>query len=169
MKVTRLVGLAVVAILAVGAMAASTALASTPEFKVLPLGPKFTTTSGVSVLAAATDTVTCAGDTSTGEITSMDTVGRVVVKYTGCQINTATCSAKIKSLPTGGHAGEIVVNTVKGRLGTVKTSEAATGVGILFEPETHQSSLPSKKPRVALRPTTLGDVAAEVSPVNSGA
>lgn len=169
MKPVRLAALAFAAILAVGALATSTALASTPEFKVLPLGPKFTATSGVTVFAAATDTVTCTGDTSVGEITSMDTVGRVVIKFTGCQINTATCSAKFNSLPNIGHPGEVVFNTVKGRLGTVKTSEAATGVGILIEPETGTKFFTVEKTACTPESTTSGDVAAEVSPVNSGA
>lgn len=163
MKVARLVGLALVAILAVGAMAASSALAS-PEFTILPTHPGFTSVAeGASVLRGATTSITCANSFTNGEVTSMDTIGKVAVKYTGCVITKGTCTTKVNSLT--GKTGEIVTNPIKGLLGTVKTSEAPSGVGLLFEPESGKRFVTFTANACSPEATTNGNVAGEVTPI----
>ena len=98
----------------------------------------------------------------------MDLIGKVAVKYTGCVATTTTgCTEKFSSIT--GKTGEIVTNPIKGLLGTVKTTEAASGVGLLFEPETGKrfvtfagTTVPCTIPEA----TTNGNVAGEVTPIN---
>ena len=70
MKVARLVGVAFLAILAVGAMAASTALAAGgPEFLMLPEHKNFTSVAeGASVLKSNTTSISCESSVNTGEV-----------------------------------------------------------------------------------------------------
>ena len=95
----------------------------------------------------------------------MDVIGKVVVKYTGCVLSSASCSAKVNSLT--GKTGEIVTNPIKGLLGTVKTTEAASGVGLLFEPESGNTKFVTFATNACLpESTTNGNVVGEVTPVN---
>ena len=189
---------------ALASSAASSAWASSPEFKVThicrfegPLGGHYerkesntecggltagragewelfglrlvSTSAGTSVLVSATTSISCAASTAVGEITGADTLGKLIVIYTGCLATTSTgCTTKIKSLT--GKTGEIVTNAIKGLLGTVKTSEATSGVGLLFEPETGEhrfvtfaaTGAPCNIPEA----TVNGNLAGEVTPVN---
>ena len=170
MKIARLAGVAFAAILAVTAMAASTAMAAgAPEFLMLPEHKGFTSVAeGASILKTLTTSISCEHSFSNGEVTGMDTIGKVVVKYTGCVLTTSVgCTEKFSSIT--GKTGEIVTNAIKGLLGTVKTSEAASGVGILFEPESGKrfftfrgTTVPCNVPES----TISGNLAGEVTPVH---
>ena len=59
MKVAPLASLVLMAIAAISATGTSAALASNPEFTVLPSVKKFTSTGGVAVLRTATTTTSC--------------------------------------------------------------------------------------------------------------
>ena len=166
MKATRLAGVAFAAILAVTAIAASTAMAAgAPEFLMLPEHKGFTSVAeGASVLHSATTAISCEHSFSNGEVTGMDTIGKVVVKYTGCVVTKGTCTAKVNSLT--GKTGEIDWNPIKGLLGTVKTSEAASGVGVLFEPESGKRFFTFTANACLPEATTSGTVAGEVTPIH---
>ena len=134
------------------------------EFRVLPSTKTFKGTSGPLLLKAGTTAaVKCTEDTNTGEITSMDTIGKTVLKFTGCTLegNKKICTAK----SVGAGEGEIVTKTLKGELGTVKSSEAPSEVGLLIEAETSKKLIEVEKdactPLEATAPVE-GSVAAEV-------
>jgi len=138
MKIARLFGIVLSVVFAVCASLASLASAADPEFTHLPTVKTFKTAStGNSILRGTTATVTCTSEGGSGEITSMDEVGKVSVVYNGCTVATAEhsgCSISSKTSPASG-AGEIKVEPLRGLLGLVATAEATSGVGILFEPE----------------------------------
>lgn len=165
MKVARLVILVFVVTLAMNAVGTSPTLASSPEFRVLPSTKTFSSTSGVSIMAAATTSLTCHAHTAKGEITSMDAVGKLVVTFNGCVVQTGSCTAKANSVT--GKTGEIVTNRIRGLLGTVKTSEAASGVGLLFEPESGNTKfLTLAATACTPESTTNGNLAGEATPVD---
>jgi hypothetical protein len=114
------------------ATAGVAAAATKPEFKPVPTKKKFTLSSGKSEWASGDNEIVCAKTSATGEIDSAQAVGNVVVVYSGC-----TSSGKTKSgCPAnseGAKAGEIVTTPLTGELGTVATSEAASGVGLRFK------------------------------------
>jgi len=113
-----------------------------PEFKPVPAKKKFTSTSGEVVWKASTLTVACSKSTASGEFTGASTVGKVVIKYTGCELER---ECPLRSTNTT-NEGEIVTNALKGELGTVKTTEAASGVGLLLEPATGKVISTTAKP-----------------------
>lgn len=162
LKRFRVVGLCLVAVFAVSAVASASASAALPEF-VPSTKQTFTSTSGVSTLAAGAFTITCEKDTNAGEITGAKTVGKVVVKFTKCTIKvlfTFECKSK------GAANGEIVTNALKGTLGYIEGY--GSGVGLKLEPETASEytngeieCAGSNKVKVT------GAVIGEVTPINT--
>ena len=128
------------AVLAMSALAVSAASAATlPEFKPVPTKKKFTSAGGAVVWTFnnGTETMTCSNSTAAGEVTGAKTLGKLVVKFTGCE----TSGTKAHGCPVtsaGAKEGEIVTKALSGELGTVPTNEATSGVGILLKPETEK-------------------------------
>lgn len=144
MKRMRLMGLSLVAVFAMAAMATASASA-TPEFGVCKAqaGGKFLNsscskastpgkekfeltpvvknkfTSKIKGTLATLETVggtkiTCTGETSGGEIKNSTEVGKVIAKFTGCKTSGLACSSP------GAGAEEIVTSPLGGVLGTEK-------------------------------------------------
>ncbi len=67
--------------------------------------------------AGSKEKVTCAGETSAGEITGAKTVGDVTITFTGCE------SAGGKCTSSGLAEGELQSTTLEGTLGVEKTTE----------------------------------------------
>ncbi len=156
MQRLKVLGLALVAAFALGAVAASGASAAEPEIlscqkvaagtgafedaKCSKLGgtkefelkelvkKKFTSTSGAGELKAAGQTVKCAADTNTGEISGTKAVVKVVVKFTKCKLGAAECKS------AGANPEEIVTTSLKGRLGYLEKAKSGK-VGLELEPE----------------------------------
>lgn len=159
----RIIGLALVAVFAISAVASASALAA-PEFKgeggAEVKGTTFTSTSGAGKMEG-TETIKCTASTSAGEITSATTVGKVVVTFTGCEDKGKKCKSS-----SGAASGEIKTVSLKGELGEVATAEAASGVGELLTPE-------SGSKYVSIESCTLfpvevtGSVIGEVTPINT--
>jgi hypothetical protein len=128
MKIARLVGVMLVAVLAMSLVAASASSAA-PTFK--PGSGNLTAKGGTSVLKASSDTVTCATNEAAGAIASSSLVGPFTIKFTGCSSSGATKSGcTIKNV--GGTEGTIVTSTVHGVLGTVlNPTGGAAGLLIL--------------------------------------
>jgi len=127
--------------LALSAMT-STALAVTkaPEFKPAD-GQSMTSTGGEFKLEYYSGIITCKNETMTGgSVTGKYTVGKVKLTFTGCVVTTSNGGVDgcPESSTGAGHEGEIVIYPLKGQLGTVPTTEAANGVGLLLEPETRE-------------------------------
>jgi len=76
--------------------------------------------------------VTCTGESSSGEITSVKTVGNVVVKFTGCASGTKKCTT------TGLGEGELETKKLEGVLGieriTVKEGKETRHVALDLYP-----------------------------------
>ena len=76
---------------------------------------KFTTTGGVgTLLTVAGTTVTCKTEESGGEFNSAKTVSGVVVRFTSCESGGFKCSTE------GAKEGEIVTNSLEGKIGIEK-------------------------------------------------
>jgi len=145
MKRIRLLGLSLIAVFAMAAMASSSALAS-PEFGVCEAqaGGKFLNsscnkastpgkekfelnpvkknkfTSVIKGTLATLETVggtkvTCKGESSGGEIKNSKEVGNVVAKFTECSTSSLACKS-----PTATKEGEIVTSPLGGALGVEK-------------------------------------------------
>jgi hypothetical protein len=160
--------LALIAVFAMSAVAASAASAALPEFKPMPAKKKFTGTGGGLVwrFATAADDMTCSNSTATGEITGVSTIGKTVLKFTGCNFEQGEKGpCPIHSTNTT-KAGEIVTDALKGELGTVKTTEAPSGVGMLLKAESNHELLilaplssPCTMPEIAFEGSIAGEVA----------
>jgi hypothetical protein len=148
------------------ATAGVAAAATTPEFKPVPAKKKFTSTGGAVkwTYDNGSETMTCTKSTATGEVTGVKTVGKLVVKFTGCTTSgsgKSGCAAN----SAGRTGGEIVTNALEGELGTVKTAEAASGVGLLLKPETGKTWTTLVGDECTAEAKITGTVAAEVATV----
>jgi|HubBroStandDraft_2_1064218.scaffolds.fasta_scaffold83013_3 hypothetical protein len=155
--------LALVAVLAMSAVVTSAASAAAPEFKPATKQVFSGTSGALTIQNSATNEITCSKETSTGEITSATTVGGVVLTLTGCE-SPEQGGCKLTS-EGAKNLGEIVTNALKGVLGTVKTSEAASGVGLLLEPAS--GSVWAKIEGCITDWTLEGNLAAEVTPIKT--
>ena len=162
MKLSRLVGLIFAAVLAVNLIAVAMASAAAPEFNPGTATALTTTTGTASLETASTDAVTCSSSVTTGEVTSVKTVGNLKVTFSGCSDKEGSgCSVK----GGGGGTGTIVTTTLDGALGTVKTTEAASGVGLLLLPTTGTVFVTLEGSCVPGSPAKVdGSVAGEATP-----
>lgn len=162
MKVYRLVLVVCIGLLAVS-LAIAAAASAAPEFKP-STAQSFTGTSASGTLAdSVNETITCTKDSSKGEITGVDTVGKVTVIFTGCtgkKGEGASCS--VKSVGAA-NAGEIDTSSLKGELGTVAAAEATSEVGLDLEPE-KQPFVNIEKATCTIGGAVEGSVAGEVTP-----
>src|ERR1700690_1015197 len=111
MKIARLAGLMLVAILAIGLVAASVASAE-PEFN--PVGATLTGTSGTGVLTAGKETVTCAKDTSTSGAskTTATLIGGITVHFLECTGKNGTTGESCPANSEGAPSGLILTKTL---------------------------------------------------------
>src|SRR5580692_6245093 len=165
MKLSRLFGLIFIAVLAMGLMAASAAFASAPEFS--PGTPQtFKSDSGTGKLETSSGTkVECLTDLDSGEVTGPKTVGNVVVIFHNCHSPEGSgCSVKSE---LGPNPSLIITRTLDGELGSVKKTEAASGVGLLLLPTTGTTFVTIEGSCLPLSPSPVfGTLAGEVTPVN---
>jgi hypothetical protein len=166
MKLARLAGVVVIAIFAMSLLAASAASAALPEFK--PASGTFKTLALVnSILTGGGNTVTCAHSTGSGEITGAMSVGKVLVKFTGCvakNASNATCVTKSKT----GETGEIATNTLNGLLGLILATvgKFTSDVGEELFPATGNEFTSLVGPCIVTAKVT-GSVAGEVTPIGT--
>lgn len=138
-----------------------------PEFKPAPTKTKFTSSSGKSVWRIPDEpiTMTCSNSTTSGEITGASTLGKAVIKFTGCDLEQGTNGPCPMHSTNTTKAGEIVTEAVKGELGSVKKTLASSEVGILLKPEsTHEffimasTTEPCTLPEQAFEGSIAGEV-----------
>jgi hypothetical protein len=69
--------------------------------------------------------ITCKGETSNGEYTGDRTIGNITIKFTGCSLETGSCTS------SGAAEGEVVTSVLQGTLGVIKkgTEAAKNTVG----------------------------------------
>jgi hypothetical protein len=160
MKIARLVGLMVVAVMALGLVVASAAFAE-PAF--LPVGATFTGTSGTGVLEAGGEKIECTADTSAGTISSATLVGGVTVSFTGCKAIKGTEKCTVKS--PSAAAGSIVTHELHGVLGLVLPKGTGTGVGLLLLPVENKKFVTIESTKCSIETTVSGNLVGEVTPV----
>jgi len=108
-----------------------------PEFKPVPTKKKFTA-SGVGYTWGSSDlSISCTGSSLAGEVSGAQTVGKVVITWTGCKGTTGEEKWPVNS--EGAKAGEIVTKPLTGELGTVAKGEAGTGVGLRLKAESKKN------------------------------
>jgi len=125
----RTLGLCLVAVFAVGALASAAASAAKPELvnskkEALPAGTKFTSTSGAGTFETKSGRkVTCEKDTNSGEITGPKT-DTAKITFTGCStVHIITVKCKTE----GAKTGEIILT---GNSKLVWLNEKAETVGL---------------------------------------
>jgi hypothetical protein len=133
------------------------------EFKPIPTKKKFTSTSGADrwMLPGEGGSLECSKSTSSGEITSATTLGKVVMQSTGCKLTIGDETCPMKS--EGGGTEEIVTTSLKGELGIVATTEAASGIGLLLKPETGEVWTSLVETKCLGGSTVEGSLAGEVT------
>ncbi len=136
-----------------------------PEFAVLPSVKTLKGTTGQSTLMAGTNSIICEKGTHQGEITSMDTISKIVVKFTGCKDSSGGTTCTAKSIGAG--TGEIVTTTLKGSLGSVKSTEAASEVGLLVSPESGTKLTQLASTACTPETSVNGSVAGEVVSIST--
>lgn len=162
MKIARLVGVLLVAVMAVSLGVASAAFAE-PEFK--PTGGTFTGAGlGSNTLAAGGNTIVCTANTSKGTISSATLAGGVTVTFTGCKSSgskVSNCTAK----SAGAAEGTIVTNTLHGVLGLISPKGSGSGVGLDLLPVANGKFVKIEANGCTVETTVTGSVAGEVIPV----
>ena len=162
----RHVLLALVAVFAMSAVAASTASAAAPEFKPSTKQAFTGSTGTITFERSSYSPTVCTKGTSTGEITGASTVGAVVLTLTGCESKEGP-GCKFKSVGAKNN-GEIVTSALVGELGEVKTTEATTGVGLLLKPASGTEWAKIEAPCILPEWESMkGEVTAEVTPIKT--
>lgn len=122
-----MIGLALVSVCALSAIAASAASATLPEFSPAS-GVKLEGTSGTGLLETVAGTkVTCTANKDSGEITAAKEVTKVHVTFTGCTSGGFECKSTKAT-----KNGELATEELKATLGYI--SAANKEVGIDFKP-----------------------------------
>jgi len=166
MKIARLAGLMLVAVMAVSLAVASAAFAE-PEFH--PVGGTFTGLGlGPEELIAGTNILKCTHNTSSGTISSATLVGGVVVTFTGCTASGSGGSG-CPALSVGAPSGVIITKTLHGVLGLILPKGTGSGVGLLLLPVANKKFVEIEANTCTVVLTTIsGSVAGEVTPVGRG-
>jgi hypothetical protein len=153
-----------IAVFAIGAVAASAALAADPghqqEFNKELVKKKFVSKEGKGVLTVAGIAITCTADTNTGETIGKESLRNVVVTFTGCEEPKTPCPVN----SPGSGSGVIKTNALKGELGEVAKAEATSEVGLLLEPETG-SEFVKLEGSCIIKTAVEGKVVGEVTPL----
>jgi hypothetical protein len=145
-------------VLVVSAVVVSSAVAATtPEFKPVPSKKKFTDGSGEVVFRLASgEYVACGKSSATGEITGARTIGKTVLKLTECKIHASAGGTSCPLKSVGAAEGEVVTADLDGELGTLKTTEAPSGVGLLLKYEGSKGSIAKLEKNACASETFLG-------------
>jgi len=166
MKPARLAGVALIATLAMSLVSVAAASAALPEFK--PASGTFKTlTLGNTTVAAGGNTLTCSHITGSGEITGAMSVGKVLVKFTGCKaenVSKATCVVRSSS----GGTGEIDTETLNGLLGLILATvgDFTSDVGLYLFPASGTVFTNLQGSCITTSKVT-GSIAGEVTPIGT--
>jgi hypothetical protein len=139
------------------------ASASPPEFNPGTLTVAVGESGTVALVTSSTEPIECNSSTSAGEITGAKTFGGLVVTFHGCHSKEGSgCS--LKSTNETGVSGLVKTEVLDGELGSVKKTEAASGVGVLFLPTAGTKFVELEGPCLLTSPSPItGQVAAEVA------
>jgi hypothetical protein len=157
---------ALVGVLALGAVASASALATLPEFyqsgKALAKTVKLTSSKGEILFASKNgDEWDCRGSAMTGETNGISGVANVVIKLTGCTVGSmpdGSCTSP------GAELDEMVTAQLSGRLGY--TNEKSKKAGLLLEPPTGKLIAECSDQQKAKTVELRGSVIGRITPVN---
>jgi hypothetical protein len=135
-----------------------------PRLEILPSVKTFKGLGSLGALSAAGTVISCEEAVDAGEITGMSTIGKLVITFTGCQVTSEERECTIKS--ASAKEGEIVTNTLMGELGTTKSTEAASEVGLLLLPQSGKSWTRLSSTKCTLESVVEGSLAGEVQPIS---
>jgi hypothetical protein len=144
MRLIKSTGLALLAALVLGGIASTSAVA-VPEFlhegkELVKKGftVKSTTATIFVELAPIHYKITCKSSTASGKVKGTTEVEGVVLKFKGCKgrEEEELHECEVNSTSPLGAKEEIITKTLKGRLGTVAKTEAASERGLLLQPAT---------------------------------
>jgi hypothetical protein len=174
MRTIRILGLCLVAALAIGAMASPAAWAK-PEFlekngkELVKKKFTFTGTEG-KVFIGPTAVIKCKKDEGSGEVVTKEEnkkVTKVKTTFKECSAENEageTCKPKSK----GGTEGKIETNELKGELGEVAKAEAESEVGLKFEPTSGTTYVTLEGKCLPSSPAPIeGSLICEVKPVGT--
>jgi hypothetical protein len=131
MRIARLAGPMIIAIMAIGLTTATTASAL-PEFSATSV--KLSSTSGTSTLKFSGNKIVCEKDAFESEVVTKSLVGPFRVHFLNCKSSSATASGcTIKSTNTT-TPGLILTNTLHGFLVLLELSTGAHRTGLLILP-----------------------------------
>lgn len=135
MRRFRIIGLALVAVFAMSAVAVSSASAALPEF--VPANGKFPVpakfTSGAGTLETEKGhTVKCKADSGAGEIASAKLIDAIIIKFTGCTTSVPILGT-VECKTAGAGAGVIETNKLSAK--PVYDNETKTAVALLVANE----------------------------------
>lgn len=123
MKRMRVMGVCLVAVLAVGA-ATATVASALPEFTG-PFPKTFTSTSKASLFETVGGTKTkCTADTNTGAITGPQS-GEIQIMFTGCKLGKTPCNTP------GAAPGTIVTNMLSMTIGYINKAKKVVGADLV--------------------------------------
>jgi hypothetical protein len=126
MKVIRLAGLAIVAVLAVSLAVASTSSAGVYLFSPGSVGATFTGLSLAGILKAGSNSISCKDDVNAGTIANVHLLGPFDIKFTSC-VSSGSGGSGCSINSPGAAEGEILTHTVHALLGLVLP---AVGLGL---------------------------------------
>jgi|HubBroStandDraft_2_1064218.scaffolds.fasta_scaffold03785_2 hypothetical protein len=166
MKIARLAGLILIAALTIYLTAAAIASAAAPEFIPGRLILYRTLSALLLWRTPSTRPIICRHSAGHGHIT-IRRFGLLVVDFSGCSSEEGSgCTVN----SPGQSGGTIVTNELDGELGSVKKTEAASGVGFILLPTSGTTFATLEGTCLLVSPAPLvGTVAGEVTPVNGPA
>jgi hypothetical protein len=164
MRTSRLAGVVLAIAIAANLFGVSVALAAA-EFTPIPENKRFETRSGSSVLASGLEKITCSTSTSTGEITGANTVGNVLVVFTGCVSSGIGGSGCPIESDGATKAGEVKTSVLKGELGTVAAGEAPSERALVIKPTTGRKFVVVERNGCTEEASLTGSIAGEVERV----
>jgi hypothetical protein len=128
MKYMKMIGLALLAVCAITAVATATASAALPEFSKTGATVTGEAVGGTTFETKGGTKVACTGgSTSTGKIASEKTITGMKIAFTGCKSSGFACTTE------KAKEGELITNAVVGKLGYINSAKKE--VGLLIAPE----------------------------------
>lgn len=157
---SRIIGLAVVAMFIMSAVATASASAALPEWAFAAASTTtFTATSGAGTLESTSGTkVKCTSDTATGTLEKPKAVKKVVVIYKGCKEGSNECKS------TGAAKEEIVTGPIEGTL--IYAGAGSTKAGELLKHEPGGGTFVEFKCGAGLAIKVTGEIIGEAGPIN---
>jgi len=169
MKRIRIVGLCLMAVMAVSAVAAASSSATLPEFEATGgLPATFTSTNSSNLLptlhsSVLESVVNCTETKDSGEISGATVVSKIKVLYSGCKEGTSSNKCGNE---TGAASGNILTKELNGRIGYIAGHLTEKLVGTELEPSSGTVFAEFTCEGAAGKVTVEGCTIGEAKPIN---